>query len=253
MNTSPSKVIPADQLEEAAKLREIFEERQEAAKLRGKRLSQLEVGEACGWSSAQSIMSQLMTGKMRLGLEALVKLAHVLRFNPEDVSPRLAATINTIARLNKERLLEADNLPETYRLPVTSGSIPVRLKASISEHGAFSGGESEDDSPFGLLRIHSKDKEAFAVMILGNAMAPRIRAHEFIVVEPGHAAQPGDDVLVTFADGTHRVCQFMYHRDGLYRLDSLTPGIEPVFLDEVLVQSVSYIDAIVKKTRFEPS
>lgn len=253
MKTTPSKVIPADQLEEAAKLKEIFEDRQEAAKNRGKRLSQLDVGEACGWASAQSIMSQLMNGKMRLGLEALVKLCHVLKFSPEEVSPRLAETISMIAKLNAQRLLEVDDLPETYRLAVTTGCVPVRLQASVSSTGAFVGIAPEVGDHHGLLRVHSKDKEAFAVMIFGNALAPRIRAHEFIVVEPGSTPQSGDDVLVTLKDGSQLLAEFIYHRDGLYRLDSLRPGVDPAFLDESLVASVSYIDAIVKKTRYEPS
>lgn len=253
MNTTPSKVIPAEQLDEAAKLKIIFDARQDAAKLKGKRLSQIDVGEACGWASAQSIMSQLMSGKMRMGLEALVKLAHVLKFRPEEVSPRLAKTIELIAKLNAKNLVSIDADSETYRLPITTGCVPVKFKADISVGGGYSGGYSVSGKDFGLLRIHSNDKDAYAVMIIGNALSPRIRAHEFVVVEPGHPVQSGDDVLVNFNDGTTMVKEFIFHRDGLYRFDSLKAGIEPLFLNENLVHSVEYIDAIVKKTRFEPS
>lgn len=251
MKTTHSKAIPPLQLEEGARLREIFEERQEAAKLKGKRLSQASVGAACGWASAQSIMSQLMTGKMRLGLEALVRLAHVLKFRPEEVSPRLAETIDLIAMLNASKLLGADPTTDAYRLPVTTGSVPVTLKADINELGEFTGGD-KSRNVLGLLSIHCKDKAAFAVMIQGNSMSPRLRSHEFIVVEPGHAVESGDDVLVTLKDGHCLIKEFMYHRDGLYRFDSIKPGIEPMFLDEHLVETVEYIDAVVKKTRFEP-
>lgn len=253
MKNSPSKDIPALQLEEAARLREIFEERQEAAKLKGKRLSQSDVGEACGWSSAQSTMSQLLTGKMRLGLDALVRLAHVLKFRPEEVSPRLAETIDLITLLNAKNQPGVDPTAEIYRLPVTTGSIPVAFKAPVSEQGEFTRKGMESGEALGLLSIYSKDKAAYGVMILGNAMSPRFRSHEFVVVEPGHPIQSGDDVLVTFEDGRCLIKEFMYHRDGLYRLDSLKTGVEPIFVNEELVRSVEYIDAIVKKTRFEPS
>lgn len=253
MTNTPSKTIPSEQLEEATRLREIFEERQEAAKLKGKRLSQIEVGAACGWASAQSMMSQLMTGKTRLNLEALVRLAHVLKFRPVEVSPRLAETIDMIALLNAKKLLGTDQSTEIYRLPVTSGCVPVRFKANVSVQGEYSGGYPGSGGNHGLLSIHSKDKSAYAIMILGNALSPRLRAHEFAVAEPGHPVQSGDDVLVNLNDGTTLIKEFIFQRDGLYRFDSLKAGVEPLFLEEGLVHSVDYIDAIVKKTRFEPS
>lgn len=51
-------------------------------------LSQEKVADLCGWSG-QSVVSQYMNGKIALNLSALLKFAHVLQFDPKEVSSRL--------------------------------------------------------------------------------------------------------------------------------------------------------------------
>ncbi|MEC4239122.1 LexA family transcriptional regulator [Pseudomonas sp. DSV-1] len=84
--------LSAEQLADAKRLSDIYKARARASKARGDTpaLTQTEVGELCGWNSPQSTVSQYMNGKVALNLDALVKLARVLDFEPSEVSPTLA-------------------------------------------------------------------------------------------------------------------------------------------------------------------
>ncbi|APC18154.1 cI repressor protein [Pseudomonas frederiksbergensis] len=87
--------LSADQLADAKRLSDIYKVKAREAKERpgDPPLTQTEVGERCGWNSPQSTVSQYMTGKVALNLDALVKLAKAIGFEPSDVSPALAAGV----------------------------------------------------------------------------------------------------------------------------------------------------------------
>lgn len=59
-----------------------------AAKRANPGLNQEKVADLCGWAG-QSVVSQYINGKIALNVSALLKFAHVLQFDPHEVSPRL--------------------------------------------------------------------------------------------------------------------------------------------------------------------
>lgn len=253
MDMTSSKAIQPVQLDEAKKLREIFEARQQSAKDAGRKLTQADLGKSCGWASGQSVVNQLLSGRMPISLEALVKLAHVLKFSPREVSPRLAASIDLMARLIDRGRVDPKLEIEAFRLPITSGSVPVTMLAKVDKAGGFQCDSMPAGERLGLLSIYCDDPSAYAVMIVGNGLSPRLRSHEFVVVTPKASPVAGDDVLVIKTDGEHLIREYIYHRDGQLRLDSLIPGGDGIYLDEDEVLSIHCIDGIVKKNRFEPS
>lgn len=87
--------LSAEQLADAKRLNDIYKIRAKESRASGKLppLTQTEVGEQCEWKSPQSTVSQYLTGKVALNLQALIKLAQVLDFEPAEVSPTLAAGI----------------------------------------------------------------------------------------------------------------------------------------------------------------
>lgn len=87
--------LSPEQLADAQRLTVIYKKRVAESKARGDLppLNQTEVGERCEWKSPQSTVSQYMNGKVALNLEALVKLASALSFDPAEVSPTLAASL----------------------------------------------------------------------------------------------------------------------------------------------------------------
>lgn len=109
--------LSAEQLADAKRLHDIYKIRvRESRENPGKPvLTQTEVGERCEWKSPQSTVSQYMTGKVALNLEALVRLSQALDFEPYEVSPTLAAGIRRAAPV-MDHAAEAANSP----IPVQS-------------------------------------------------------------------------------------------------------------------------------------
>jgi hypothetical protein len=180
---------------------------------------------------------------MALNLDSLVKLALVLRFKPADVSPRLASTIDLIAKLPGA----IDSVADSFRIPVISGSIPVTAKAILDASSSF----ELDEGDFGLLTIYSSDLAAYGLVVSGNQLSPRFRNGEVLVIEPGRTYQAGDEVLVRLSDGRCMLKEFIYRREGQCRLDGLCGG-NSMFIADEAIQAVHYVDAIVKGSRWQP-
>lgn len=114
MNKPVRTPLNEEQLADAKRLSEIYRLRIRQAKERKESpLNQMEVGERCGWNSPQSTVSQYMTGKVALNLDALVKLSKALDFEPYEVSPTLASGIRRAApeQLKGESRKDAANTP----------------------------------------------------------------------------------------------------------------------------------------------
>lgn len=88
-----------DQLADAERLKKAYQRKVAESKANGDQpaLNQTEVGAKCGWNSPQSTVSQYLNGKVALNLEALLKLADVLDFEPGVVSPTLAGGIKRVS------------------------------------------------------------------------------------------------------------------------------------------------------------
>lgn len=84
--------LTPEEVAESVRLKAIYEAKKSAAKASGGSLTQADVADACGWSG-QSAFSQYATGKVPLNVEALLKLAKVLEFSPDEVSPRLTSMV----------------------------------------------------------------------------------------------------------------------------------------------------------------
>lgn len=81
-----------EQIEESNRIKAIYNQRKEAARERGEKLTQEDIADACGWTG-QSAVSQYMNGRIALNLDALIKLSRALNFAPHEVSKRLATHI----------------------------------------------------------------------------------------------------------------------------------------------------------------
>lgn len=96
---------------EAARLKAIYLSRKKA----NPGLTQEAIAEAAGWNG-QSVVSQYFNGRIPLNLSALLKFSQVLKFDPHEVSPRLAST-----------------LPESERPTYGAGEVPPFLRRSSGD------------------------------------------------------------------------------------------------------------------------
>ncbi|MFX5660712.1 helix-turn-helix transcriptional regulator, partial [Acinetobacter baumannii] len=82
------KNISAEQLEDAARLRAIFEGR----KREDRSWTQERLAQECGWKT-QSAAQQYLNGLVPLNLDALIKFSLALDVPVTDISPSLGAKI----------------------------------------------------------------------------------------------------------------------------------------------------------------
>lgn len=143
--------------------------------------------------------------------------------------------------------------------PETEANVGERLELmagrDIAVVGEVQGGPdgfiSIDDYPpghgHGWLNIHSPDPTAYGLKVRGDSMRPRIKSGEHIVVEPGVEAQPGDDVVVKFVDGSAVVKELLWIRDGEVSLGSINNGVQPITRSLEIIVSIHRVGAIVPR------
>ncbi|MFC7515133.1 helix-turn-helix domain-containing protein [Herbaspirillum sp. GCM10030257] len=88
--------LTEEQLNDAARLRQIFEVR----KAQDKSWTQEKLAAECGWKT-QSAAQQYMNGNVPLNLDALIKFATALDVSVTEISPSLGARIMSV-RLPRE-------------------------------------------------------------------------------------------------------------------------------------------------------
>lgn len=113
-----------------------------------------------------------------------------------------------------EQVVRAAALPHAEH-----GRRPVRVPIAgdvRAEHGHLLLGLL--DVPSDAVDYPTIDVEAYALRVIGDALAPRYRAGEFIVLEPSFKPQPGDDVLVRCKNGRVHLCPLAWQRDGMIQL-----------------------------------
>lgn len=218
--------VPRETIDaESSALRSIYAERKREAKARGQKISQESVAERCGWAG-QSAVSQYMTGRMPLNLDALLKLSKALNFLPSQVSQRLSKEIPTLY-ISEES--------GTYSAERTSNATPVNfMRAKLPVIGQASAGRLEE-----LIENQEIDEwvdapgatgpRAFALRIEGISMEPKFSDGEKVIIDPDLDWCIGDYVFARrVSNNTGTFKQIKREGDDLY-LSALNERFEPQY------------------------
>lgn len=81
-------------------------------------------------------------------------------------------------------------------------------------------------------------------------MLPRIKNGEFVLVEPNKSFYSGDEVMVRTTTGRTMIKEFIYLRDGMYRLDSVNAEHNSIHIAESDVLEIHLVGGILKSSRF---
>jgi phage repressor protein C with HTH and peptisase S24 domain len=149
------------------------------------------------------------------------------------------------------RVPEESKNKSTRRVESRLSRVPVRGTAQLDQEGYWKAVEKPAQTGDGYIEMPSRDLNAYAIRVIGDAMYPRIKSGEYVVVEPGHASAPGDDVMVTLKDGRTMVREFLFERDGQLALQATNPGHARLTLAIDSVQSVHYVSAIARSAVFD--
>lgn len=102
----------------------------------------------------------------------------------------------------------------------------------------------------GAITYPARDTQSYAVRVRGDSMRPRIKAGEFIVAEPNHECQPGDDVVVVLRDGQRMVKELLYVRDGEATFGSINNGHPNITVPVADIEKMHYVAAIIPRGAF---
>lgn len=219
-----------------------------------------------------SHLSQILNGHRRIGDRAAINLARKLEI-PEDLlisgsytqedqgqvtrrwltlglkPPALPHPAFFNATINETAQRVADERESARNRPPTAIPVPVVGKAMLGTDGYFDALDYPTGHGDGYIDIVSGDPDAYGLKVVGNSMHPRIKNGEYVLIEPNHPYRTGDEVLIKTTDGRSMVKEFIYHRDGQYRLDSINDGYPPVFLAQEQIENIHYVAAILKPSK----
>lgn len=169
--------LSEEQLADAKRLQDIYNQRvRESRDKGGPVLTQTEIGERCEWKSPQSTVSQYMTGKVALNLEALVKLADALDFEPDEISPSLAAGVTrTKPAEDGETLDHRYVLIPKYTINPLAGQNREPLCLEQDSSLAF--------KRHWLQLKHAEPSDLMVVHAIGNSMKPTISEGDIMLVD----------------------------------------------------------------------
>ncbi|NMY08553.1 helix-turn-helix transcriptional regulator [Pseudomonas veronii] len=201
--------LDEEQLADAKRLSEIYKRRvREAKDGGGKAISQMEVGLRCGWNSPQSTVSQYMTGKVALNLDALVKLSDALDFEPYEVSPTLASGIRRAAPAQSK----ADPLKkDAANTPFPAGDDVEAIDdryAFIPQYDAKAAAGLGSENPHVEIRstlafkrdwLKSKGanpKHMIVIYAEGQSMRPTVDDHDVLLIDTSRVEPADDQVFV---------------------------------------------------------
>ena len=181
-------------------------------------------------------ISRCLSGKKNLG-EDLVRefeeIHHLPKYYFDGLGARHATSDSPTYDVRRGK----------HRIPVVGG-------ARLGDNGHFVELEYPTGHGDGYIELQSNDPNAYALRCEGDSMSPRIKHGEYVVVEPGHAVMPGDEVVVKASDGRVMVKTYLYRRDGRVHLVSVNEAHPKVAIDETQIDAMHYVGAIAKASRW---
>ncbi|MGF6549343.1 SOS-response transcriptional repressor LexA [Paraburkholderia youngii] len=130
--------------------------------------------------------------------------------------------------------------------------IPVVGMAQLGDNGHWADLEYPVGHGDGYIDFPSRDPNAYALKCVGDSMRPRIRDGEFVIIEPNHPIEPGDDVLVKSKDGRVMVKTFLYKRAGRCHLISINEAHPPVAFADDEIEKMHYVAATARPSMWRP-
>lgn len=157
-----------------------------------------------------------------------------------------------LARVGKKKAEIQHN--DEYR-PKSLGqrkALAVVGMAQLGDNGFWADIEYPVGHGDGYIDWPTTDPDAYAIECSGDSMRPRIKHGEFVIVEPNHPIQPGEEVLVKSKDGRVMVKELAYKAAGRYTLLSVNETHGKITLAEEDIDKIHYVAGIAKKSMWRP-
>ncbi|MEX0293844.1 helix-turn-helix transcriptional regulator [Pseudomonas putida] len=182
-----------------------------------------------------------MTGKLALNLDALMRLSKALDFAPEDVSPRLAQSVQHLTSPS----IHAGNVEPGPPITTAPRRIEIVGTAQLGNDGYWIGLDTSD----GWVETWSRDEDAYALRLKGDSMAPAIRSGWVAVCEPNHRLVPGEYVMVTTTDGQSMVKELLFESEDSVSVMSVNSAYERRTIDWADIEKIHYVGNILAPSK----
>jgi transcriptional regulator with XRE-family HTH domain len=124
--------------------------------------------------------------------------------------------------------------------------------AQLGDNGYWADVEYPVGHGDGYIDWPTTDPDAYAIECAGDSMRPRIKHGEFVIIEPNHPIQPGEEVMVKSKDGRVMVKELAYKAVGRYTLLSINESHGKISLSEDEIDKIHYVAGIAKKSMWRP-
>lgn len=197
-------------------------------------------------------VSQWLSGQIKsIKLEYAVGIQDAYGYNAlwivmEKGEKKVAAAAANDDETQADEELKAFAGSDFQRMP-KGRQVPVVGQAQGGPDGYISIHDYPPDQGDGWIIMPTRDPSAYGLRVRGDSMRPRIKSGEFILVEPSFEAQPGDDVVVKFRDGSAVAKELLWVRDDEVCLGSINNGVPPMTRPLESVQTIHRIAAIIPR------
>lgn len=127
-------------------------------------------------------------------------------------------------------------------VPIIGHVIANPVEDGYFDDMGFPPGGGEGNVPWA-----TRDRHAYAVRVKGDSMQPRFRAGEIVIVEPGAAVVPGDDVVVRAVSGRKMVKRLLFQRGNELTLGSVNDRHPPLTISLEEIESIHHIAGSVQR------
>lgn len=134
----------------------------------------------------------------------------------------------------------------THEIELIFSKVPVVGGAQLGDGVVWADLQYPVGQGDGFLRWPTRDPNAYALRCSGDSMTPRIKEGEFVVIEPGHGYNPGDEVLLVTNKEEAMVKTFLYTRDGYVHLSSINEAHPPIKLEVPQIAKIHYVAGVAK-------
>jgi len=105
----------------------------------------------------------------------------------------------------------------------------------------------------GFINYPTKDVKAYAIRCTGDALKPRIKDGEYVIIEPEMPVLSGDEVAILSLEGKYIMQTFEYIRENKLYYTSINEDTLKESMELSLIEGYYLIAAIVKAINFYPA
>lgn len=128
-----------------------------------------------------------------------------------------------------------------------SKRIPVLGMAQLRDNGFWAEVEYPVGHGDGYLDFPSHDRDAYGIRCIGDSILPQIKDGEFVVIEPNHPVENGDEALVKAKDGRVMIKILLYQRASRTHLMPVNTEHAPLAIVSDDIDRLHYVAAIVNQ------